>query len=64
MSHLSILLKQTEPLEPHEVADLENWLKVLEGDCEAFGETPEDTARMNAIRNRIASAQPPENKAV
>ena len=53
MSHLSVLLTQSEPLERHEVADLENWLKVLEGDCETFGEAPEDTRRMTAIKQRL-----------
>lgn len=53
VSYLTALLAQAEPLEPHEVAELRRWLEVLRGDCEVFGETAEDTARMARITARI-----------
>jgi len=56
MSRLDALLRQTEPLETHEKADLKDWLAVLEVDCELFGETPEDTRRMNSIKARLGRA--------
>lgn len=56
-SYHEILLHQEEPLEPHEVASLKAWLKVLEGDVEVFGTTTEDEERMAAIRDRIATEE-------
>lgn len=53
MSYRDHLLTQTEPLEPHEISDLEDWLSVLKGDVEMFGDTPEDNARMAKIEARI-----------
>ena len=60
-SYRQMLLDQTEPLEGHEVRCLQEWLEVLREDVEAFGATPEDEARMEAIARRIESwngAQP------
>jgi hypothetical protein len=53
MSYRELLLTQAEPLEPHEISDLEDWLSVLEGDVAMFGDTPEDNARMAKIKARI-----------
>ncbi len=53
MSYLDDLLRQKEPLEPHEVSDLEEWLSAMMRDCEDFGPTPDDTARMAAIEAKI-----------
>ena len=53
MNYLQGLLTEQRPLEPHEKADLKQWLDTLKADCEMFGETPEDTRRMNAIRRRV-----------
>jgi len=47
------LLDQIEPLDNYEIKMLEDWLAVLESDCDLFGETPSDTHRMNRIRNRL-----------
>lgn len=55
--YLSNLLKQTTPLELHEISDLRAWLTTLQGDCEMFGETPEDTQRMDRIKRRIEEAE-------
>jgi len=57
VSFLLQLLTQTEPLEKWETNELKHWLKTLESDCELLGETSEDTARMNAIRERIANVE-------
>lgn len=57
MSHRQIILEQLAPLEPFEVTDLKDWLTALQADCEAFGETPEDTTRMNTIKQRIAKEE-------
>lgn len=57
MTYLQGLLSQRQPLDPHEVADLKRWLETLESDCATFGETPEDTQRMNTIRRRIGVTQ-------
>lgn len=56
MTYLQGLLTQQQPLEQHEAADLKRWLETLESDCASFGETPEDTQQMNAIRRRIGAA--------
>ena len=56
MTYLQSLIEQKEPLEAHEVSDLKNWLQVLEGDCADFGETYEDTIRMNKMRAAINAA--------
>lgn len=53
MSYRDQLLTQAEPLERHEISDLEDWLSVLKGDVEMFGDTPEDNARMAKIEARI-----------
>ena len=53
MSYLQNLLHQTEPLEEHERSDLRGWLETLVSDCDAFGVTPEDVWRMNAIRAKL-----------
>lgn len=53
MSRLEGLLTQEKPLEPHEVADLEEWLSAMMRDCEDFGPTPDDIARMAAIEAKI-----------
>jgi hypothetical protein len=55
-SYLETLLEQMRPLEPHEIASLREWLVVLRADCMLFGETPEDTARMDRIKRRIRAA--------
>lgn len=52
-SYLEKLLCKKAMLELHEEADLRVWLQTLEKDCEMFGETPQDTTRMNAIRQRV-----------
>ncbi len=52
-SYRQNLLEQAGPLEGHEVRCLQKWLEVLRGDVEAFGPTPEDEARMEAIARRI-----------
>jgi len=57
MSRLMTLLRQPGPLERYEVSDLRCWLSVLEGDCKLFGETTQDTARMEEIRARIAKEE-------
>lgn len=54
MSRLQSLLRQAQPLERHEISDLRSWLNVLRGDCELFGETAEDAARIAEIEARIA----------
>lgn len=56
MSYLQQLLDQQGPLEPHEKADLKQWLETLEADCKMFGETPEDALRIAFIRRRILSS--------
>jgi hypothetical protein len=52
-SRLENLLTQEEPLEQHEIADLEEWLLVLKEDCEMFGATAEDIMRAAQIRMKI-----------
>lgn len=47
------LLTQAEPLEEFEIRELEDWLLVLQQDCEDFGPTPDDIARMGVIEARI-----------
>jgi hypothetical protein len=59
MTYRQGLLTQMEPLEPHEVADLEDWLLVLQQDCEDFGPAPEDLERMKAIEDKIFQARNP-----
>ncbi|MBR2689190.1 MAG: hypothetical protein IKE42_15160 [Aquamicrobium sp.] len=54
MSYMQDLLDREGPLEPHEVADLSQWLETLRDDCSYFGSTPEDDARMARIRAKIA----------
>lgn len=56
-SYLQNLLDQSAPLEQHEKSDLRDWLRVLESDCEAFGETPEDRTRMNAIKAKLGEGR-------
>lgn len=59
-SYRQMLLEQADPLEAHEIGTLEEWLGVLREDVEAFGATPEDEARMEAIARRIeAEGAPP-----
>jgi hypothetical protein len=53
VSRLHALLTSTEPLEPHEIADLRNWLNALKRDCDVFGETAQDTHRIATIHARI-----------
>lgn len=53
MSRLENLLTQEEPLERGEIADLQEWLEVLDEDCRTFGATPEDIARAAQIRVKI-----------
>lgn len=53
MGYVTMLLEQVEPLEPHEVGALQGWLAVLKADCEMFGPTAEDEARMSRIATRI-----------
>ncbi len=53
MSHLSALLEQKAPLEPHEVDDLQVWLACLEDDVATFGTTPQDENLMARIRAKI-----------
>jgi hypothetical protein len=55
MSRLESLLTQEEPLEPHEIADLEEWLVVLGEDCKTFGATSEDIERAARIKMKIQS---------
>lgn len=57
MSYGQLLLDQKEPLESHEIHHLQEWLRVMNDDCETFGETPEDTARINAIKAKISEAE-------
>jgi len=59
MTYRETLLTRAEPLEDHEVGTLRDWLGVLAGDVAAFGATPEDEARMEAIQDRIWRARPP-----
>jgi hypothetical protein len=54
VSFHELLLESTEPLEPHERAALEDWMRVLMDDCVVFGTTAEDAARIRAIRQRLA----------
>lgn len=56
-SRLERLLVQKEPLEPHEISDLEEWLDVLRTDTETYGCTAEDRSRISAIRIRIKIEQ-------
>jgi len=58
-SYRETLLTQAEPLEPHEVRTLEEWLEVLAQDVALFGATPEDEARIGTIERRIADAGGP-----
>jgi len=60
MSYRENLLAQLELLEPHEVRELEDWLMILQQDCEDFGPTPEDLERMNAVEARIFAARYPQ----
>lgn len=47
------LLELKPPLDQFDREMLESWLKVLEEDCEIFGETLEDTKRMNSIKGLL-----------
>jgi hypothetical protein len=57
MSDLDMMLTSSEPLDDFDRSRLADWLRVLKEDCEMFGPTGEDIARMNAIRRRIADTE-------
>lgn len=62
MSYLETLLTQPQPLEPHEVKDLEAWLATMEGDVAIFGAAPEDNVRIGSIKARLRNEQAAKGK--
>ncbi len=50
-------LLKADVLEPYEVGLLREWMGVLQEDCDMFGASPEDIARMTLIEDRIARAE-------